>query len=86
MNALKYGRSWRVDISGKVLRSYMTVSNSAWSFFATSTRRLSSQHRYESVVDVVSQAPTLYGYKIQLPGVQRSFDLKKRTDDPYVRI
>lgn len=58
MKALRYGNSCITEISGRCRESGMASSNSAWSFLAISARRLSSQNRYASVVDVVS-APAI---------------------------
>lgn len=55
INAFRYGNSCRTEREGIVPISVMASSSSACSFFIISARRLSSQKKYDSDVDVVSE-------------------------------
>lgn len=64
MKAFKYGNFCKTEMSGIALVSGSEASSSACSFLTMSDRRLSSQQRYESVVEVVSEPAILYKYSL----------------------
>lgn len=47
-------------ISGIMRESDIAWSSSAWRFFMTSARRLNSQKKYDSEIELVSDPATLY--------------------------
>jgi len=59
MKAFRYGSSCRTEKDGMISTSGIASSSSACSFFRISARRLSSQKKYESEVDVVSEPAIL---------------------------
>lgn len=59
IKALRYSRPLRILISGMALGSGMAASISFWSLRRMSWRRVSSQRKYDSEMEVVSEPATL---------------------------